>query len=190
MLSKVVGTKHSDTLCQLIAGARALTIEHILFSITDGLIVEVLLRCFPCIVYLPKNEWIWMYWLIDYLLINTCCWGHRNNDNYWLWSWWPFFLLKRNSLVIKKVNKKNIRKSCDRICKNQTYTIPYSGLCVWGANFCEICKWRFDSQKFLLEEKNSYIFEWVKFGPSILLAQYPMKIGFMSCKLSNCRNFC
>ena len=35
--------------------------------------------------------------------------------------------------------------------------------------------------KFLLEERNYYIFEWIKFGPSILLAQYLVKIGFVSC---------
>ena len=55
---------------------------------------------------------------------------------------------------------------------------------------CARSEWRLDSQKSLLEERNSYIFEWVKFGPSIFLAQYPVKIGFVSCKLSNRRNFC
>ena len=33
-------------------------------------------------------------------------------------------------------------------------------------------------------------FQVSKFGPSILLAQYPVQIGFVSRKLSNRRNFC
>ena len=36
------------------------------------------------------------------------------------------------------------------------YHVPYSGLCLRGQKFCEICEWLIDSQIFLLKWSGSY----------------------------------
>ena len=63
-----------------------LTIEHSIFSVMAGLIVEILLCCSPFIVLcneLNMSEYK-AYWLKDNLLINNWEFGKNNN---WLWSW-------------------------------------------------------------------------------------------------------
>ena len=43
------------------------------------------------------------------------------------------------------------------IIENNYYgNVPYSGLCLRGPNFCEICEWLIDSQIFLLKWSGSY----------------------------------
>ena len=64
-------------------------------------------------------------------------------------------------------------------------SIPYSGLCLRGPNFCEICEWLIDSQIFLLKWSGSYNlvrhvnFEW-KHKDAALPLKRPDPVGPLS----------